>query len=196
MATIRVSPSRLRESARELGKTSAAIEEALNQLRIVVNKAPNYEGQFGPKVHALGAEATARAHKCLSALSDLKDGLQVKADAFEAADRMGAEGISSIGQRLLSIKTGEPLFEIPEWVWELIIGFLPLGDAYDIMKQLANSLKEEEVDKLVLVLAILGLIADLGHLQPLPSVEDAPNVVLVFFKTAVKQIPPGPARDC
>lgn len=196
MATIRVSPSRLRESATELEKTSAAIEEALSLVELAVNKAPSYEGQFGPTVQTLGAEATTRAHKCSSALSDLSDGLQVKADAFETADRAGADGISGIGQHLFVIKTGGPLFEIPDWIKELIIGFLPLGDLYDIGKELLRLIREGETDELVLALAVLGLIADLGWLDGfIPDPLDAANAAMAALKTLVKGVPPGPARD-
>jgi uncharacterized protein YukE len=196
MAKIRVSPSLLRESAKELEQTSAAIADALSHVQQAVNRAPSYNGQFAHQLNTFGTEATSRAHKHTGALSDLSDGLRVKADAFENADRVGADGISGIGQHHFTIKRGGPWFEIPDWIKEFIIGFLPLGDLLDIFKELKRLILEGETDDLVLALAVLGLIADLGWLDGfIPDGLDAANAALSALKTLVKGVPPGPARE-
>lgn len=84
---------------------------------------------------------------------------------------------------------------VPDWVWEFVIGLVPFGDAVDIIKQLMNRLRGKEVDELILTLALLGMAADLGWLNPIPSAEDAPNAVLAALKALAKQVPPGAARD-
>src|SRR4030067_2604116 len=71
----------------------------------------------------------------------------------------------------------------------------PLGDPADVIKQLWNRIRGQEVDELVLMLALLGVVADLGWLNPIPSAEDAPNAVLAALKALAKQIPPGAARE-
>jgi hypothetical protein len=124
--------------------------------------------------------------------------LESTANRFEEVDRAGAERTQALAEGFLSAIQGISIWEllgIPEWVVELLIGLVPFGDAYDIARQLKIGVEGEEVDKLVLVLAILGLLADAGWLQPVPSVEDAPNAALAFLKAVAKQIPPGPARD-
>jgi WXG100 family type VII secretion target len=115
-------------------------------------------------------------------------------------------GSKSEGEVTVSdtVEPSEDEFDLIEWIksidipwWlELAIGIIPFGDLYDILKELViNQLKGKRVDKLVLSLAILGLIADLGWLNPGPGGEDAPNVGLAFLKTIAKNVPPGPARD-
>lgn len=84
---------------------------------------------------------------------------------------------------------------VPGWVWDFVIALVPFGDAIDIVKQLWNKLRGAKVDQLVLTLALLGIIADLGWLNPFPSVEDAPNAVLAALKALAKQLPPGAARE-
>ena len=86
-------------------------------------------------------------------------------------------------------------FTVPAWVWEFAIGLVPLGDAVDVIKQLWNRFRGREVDELILTLALLGVVADLGWLNPIPSAEDAPNAVLAALKALAKQVPPGAARD-
>jgi WXG100 family type VII secretion target len=86
-------------------------------------------------------------------------------------------------------------FTVPAWVWDFASGLVPLGDAVDVIKQLWNRIRGREVDELVLTLALLGVVADLGWLNPIPSAEDAPNAVLAALKALAKQIPPGAARD-
>jgi len=86
-------------------------------------------------------------------------------------------------------------FTVPDWVWDFVIGLVPLGDAIDVVKQLWNRIRGQEVDELVLTLALLGIVADLGWLNPIPSAEDVPNAALAALKALAKQIPPGAARD-
>jgi hypothetical protein len=86
--------------------------------------------------------------------------------------------------------------EIPNWIWELIIGLFPLGDLYDIGKELVRWIREGETDELVLLLSVLGLVADIGWVDgPIPDPVDGANGGLALLKALVKQIPSGPARD-
>ena len=59
------------------------------------------------------------------------------------------------------------------------------------MKRLSG----RQPDGLITALAVFGLIADAGWLNPLPSVEDAPNAALGVLKAFAKQLPEGAARD-
>jgi hypothetical protein len=72
----------------------------------------------------------------------------------------------------------------------------PFGDAYDILKELFRLITQGETDELILILALLGLVADIGWADgPAPDPADPANAAFALLKGLVKQIPPGPARD-
>ncbi|HEY4667309.1 MAG TPA: hypothetical protein VIH26_08395 [Anaerolineales bacterium] len=86
--------------------------------------------------------------------------------------------------------------EPPWWLVELIIGMFPFGDAYDILKELFRLITQGETDDLILILALLGLAADIGWADgPAPDPADAANAGFALLKGLVRQILPGPARD-
>jgi hypothetical protein len=76
-----------------------------------------------------------------------------------------------------------------------LIGLVPFGDSYDIGKELIRLITSGEADTLILILAALGLLADIGWADgPVPDPVDGANAGLALLKGLVKQIPPGPAR--
>ena len=146
--------------------------------------APSYDGQFGPKVAGIGTEAWSRASAAADRLESLALWLRGKAAEFAAADQLQQGG-------LVGPITGWD--QLPWWL-ELVIGMFPGGDLLDISKELDHFIEGQDVDKLVLVLAILGLLADLGYLEPTPAGE-AGNAGLAGLKIIFKAIPAGPLRD-
>ena len=116
MATIRVIPSLLLEAANELQRISTEIEEVGGQVQTAASRAPSYEGQFGPKVQSLGAEAKARGCKLVQDLSALAEELRSKGEGFRSADLIWAEGLAGILARFETWLSSErllPMNNIP-----------------------------------------------------------------------------------
>jgi hypothetical protein len=149
----------------------------------------------------MGEELHAELVSKADHLRYFSDGLRERADAFEAADREWQEALARIHTQtwpsLNQIQwgtSGEQ--EPPWWLVELVIGMFPFGDAYDILKELFRLITQGETDELILILALLGLVADIGWADgPAPDPADPANAAFALLKGLVKQIPPGPARD-
>lgn len=78
---------------------------------------------------------------------------------------------------------------------DVALSFFVIGDLIDFVYQSYLMLTGQEVDELTAAFAALGLAADLGWLQPVPSAEDAPNIILAVLKPIVKRLPKGKVRD-
>ncbi len=198
MTDIRVNPGSLREAASELEAVADRLRALADEALQSASGSPSYGGQFQPRVKSMGLQAHARLRSQADRFSALSEDLAARATAFEQADLESQAAFASLGASYpaasIRIPTGFPI--IPDWIWELLIGFLPFGDLYDIGKELIRLITQGELDELVLALAALGLIADIGWLDgPIPDPVDGANGGLALLKTLVKQIPPGPARD-
>ncbi len=85
--------------------------------------------------------------------------------------------------------------ELPWWL-DAVLSFLVIGDLLDILReQLLKRLKGQEPDNLITAIALLGLLADLGHINPFPFAEDTLNLVLAILKPLVKRLPKGKTRE-
>ncbi|HMQ29201.1 MAG TPA: hypothetical protein PKD53_00675 [Chloroflexaceae bacterium] len=85
--------------------------------------------------------------------------------------------------------------ELPWWL-DAGLSFFAIGDIIDIIRQqIINRFAGKEPDNLITAIAVFGLVADAGWLQPIPSVEDAPNAILALLKTIAKRLPKGKTRD-
>ncbi len=78
---------------------------------------------------------------------------------------------------------------------DIALAFLPFGDLIDLLYQMYLGMTGQEVDELTLTFSVLGLVSDLGWLQPFPSVEDTSNATFAILKAIVKRLPKGKARD-
>jgi len=108
MTTIRVDTQQLRRSAAiMLGLSQDASELASKAWRLAAS-APSYDGQFGPEVQAIGAEAVSRIGALAAALTARADFLRAKAEAFDAADTALVEGLDDLLKRLVDL-TQDPL---------------------------------------------------------------------------------------
>jgi hypothetical protein len=143
MAKIRVTPSRLKTSADELQKISAEVEDVGNQVQATANRAPSYEGQFGPKVQALGVEAMARSQKVAQNLSALAEELQTKGEAFEAADLAGVLGLDAILAWFEAWLSSDRLLALDEFPIEYVARTLILGT---LLRPYGGESPDEESD--------------------------------------------------
>jgi uncharacterized protein YukE len=178
MTIIRVDPAGLRATAEDLQANAAELRALGNAVLRAAAHAPSYNGQFGPKASALAEQAFASLSADASRLDELSQALVAKATAFERADAESGAALASLsaGMPLYSLQIPNFLPEIPTWLWELLIGLCPLGDLYDIGKELIKLISQGETDELVLILSLLGLIADLGWLDgPVPDPADGAN---------------------
>lgn len=100
MARIRVDPVILRQASQGASGIGATLSQVGGSVLGKASSAPSYDGQFGPRVQAIGSEASARAQGFSTRMNDLSGQLQRRAQAFEAADMsasMAGLGNLSIG---------------------------------------------------------------------------------------------------
>jgi hypothetical protein len=185
--------------ADELEASAERIRALGNQLMAAARSAPSYDGQFRPKVIGLAQEGRAQLDNRAQELTARSADLRMRADAFEQVDRQWEEALAGISWQgpfmPTDVQGAIPGQEPPWWLVELIIGLVPFGDSYDIGKELIRLITSGEADTLILILAALGLLADIGWADgPVPDPVDGANAGLALLKGLVKQIPPGPAR--
>jgi hypothetical protein len=199
MTYIRVDVEQLRMKADELEASAERIRALGNQLMAAARSAPSYDGQFRPKVIGLAQEGRAELDNRAQELTARSADLRMRADAFEQVDRQWEEALAGISWQgpftPTDVQGAIPGQKPPWWLVELIIGLVPFGDCYDIGKELIRLITSGEADTLILILAALGLLADIGWADgPVPDPVDGANAGLALLKGLVKQIPPGPAR--
>lgn len=190
MTHIRVDVEQLRLKADELESAAESMRTLADHVLASAESAPSYDGQFGPKVVGLAEEGRAALVSRAQQLTELSADLRARAQAFEEADREFHEALAGINRRgqypLTDIQWGEPNQEPPWWLVELIIGMVPFGDVYDIVKELIRLITSGEADTLILILAALGLCADIGWADgPVPDPVDGANAdeAPAFFAT-------------
>ncbi len=93
MAKILVNPTSLKSSAKQISTVSTLIQKAGESAWNSASGAPSYEGQFGPKVHAIAQAALTRAKKQSASAKTLSSSLNKRASAFEAADAAAVKGL-------------------------------------------------------------------------------------------------------
>jgi len=93
---IRVDPVILKQNSGSISGIGSSINSSGQGASGIAQGAPSYDGQFGPRVQAIGHEALARAQGLLNEMNSISSQLQSKAQAFDAADRAGAAGFTSI----------------------------------------------------------------------------------------------------
>jgi len=115
MAKIRVTPSLLLEAAHELQRISEVVEDVGGQVKAATDRAPSYEGQFGPKVKPLGLDAMIRSQKLAQNLSALAEVLRNKGEEFESADLVGVEGLAGILSKFATWLPSDRLLHLVEF---------------------------------------------------------------------------------
>jgi len=94
---IRVDPKELRASAERMSALAEKLAGMEDQALSSGANAPSYDGQFGPKVNALGTETAGQMHTTISRLKASASQLQAIAQLFEDADAETLEAIQGIG---------------------------------------------------------------------------------------------------
>jgi hypothetical protein len=122
-----VIPSLLLEAANELQRISSEVEAVGDQVQTAASRAPSYDGQFGPKVHSLGSEATVRSRKLAQDLSTLANVLRNKGEDFESADLVGAEGLAGILAKFEAFLSSDLLLALDDFPIDFVTGILILG---------------------------------------------------------------------
>ncbi len=82
MTRIRVDPSNLRQTARQLSDIADRLRALGSEAYQITLDAPSYEGQFGAKARAMGMEAEARLRAPADRLTALSEELEARAAAF------------------------------------------------------------------------------------------------------------------
>ena len=122
MAKIRVNPDILKTNSSIIVTTSAGVQSMGYIIQSSSSTAPSYDGQFGPKVKAIGSEATAQANKMAISLRSQAGSLENKARAFDNADAMVVG--TGFGGGLAPIQGLKNNFGILSWLQLLILKLL------------------------------------------------------------------------
>lgn len=93
MTIIRVDPAILRQASQGTSGIGATLSQVGGSVLSKASSAPSYDGQFGPRVQAIGHEALGRAQGLSGRMNDLSGQLRTKAQAFETADTAGVAGL-------------------------------------------------------------------------------------------------------
>lgn len=101
MATIRVDPAQLHETAEQLAESAIRLRKLGAETVSVGSSAPGYDGQFGPPVQDLSLEAAAAITAKADRLATLSAELMVLATAFAEADREGVSVFERLSAQLL-----------------------------------------------------------------------------------------------
>jgi uncharacterized protein YukE len=133
MTQIRVTPSELRDAANRLQELADRVRQLGHEALDAAESAPSYDGQFGPQVESMGAEAQALTTKQADRLGALSDQLLIYANEFEQADLESMDRLAGLNQFLhewlakLNLPSGQAGAgaPFPAWLvdWYLRLGF-------------------------------------------------------------------------
>jgi hypothetical protein len=114
MAKIRVDPAILISNSSTISTTAANVSTTGQSALNAAQTAPSYNGQFGPRVKAIGAEAMSRAQCTTGRLNNSAFSLNTRANAFLNADTTYTK--VSIDWKLINIsRLSEPLV-LPDYL--------------------------------------------------------------------------------
>ncbi len=100
MTLIRVDPTHLRETSDRLTSLAERLNQLARDALENAEAAPSYDGQFGPRVRALGAEAFAHLSARADRLDELASELAQIAEVFRQADLQTAASMAGLSGRL------------------------------------------------------------------------------------------------
>jgi uncharacterized protein YukE len=102
MSTIRVDPPSLSEKAKELEQYADELRRLADRVVASADGAPSFDGQFGPKVRALAAQAHADLSRRAATLQDRAEQLASIAARFEQADLESVAGMERVAVSMQS----------------------------------------------------------------------------------------------
>ena len=100
MTYIRVDPPSLRQQAKELEQHAEQLHQLAERVLASAEVAPSYDGQFGPKVRGLAAQAHAELSRRAANLQEFAEQLGVIAGRFEQADLESVAGMEGLAVRM------------------------------------------------------------------------------------------------
>jgi hypothetical protein len=118
---IRVDPVILKQNSGSISGIGSNVNNSGQSASSSAQGAPSYDGQFGPRVQAIGHEALARAQGLLNNMNNLSSQLLNKAQAFEAADMAGVAGFTNINNGAQIPATGPWWTGLPVDIINLIL---------------------------------------------------------------------------
>ena len=124
---IRVDPVILKQNSGSISGIGSSVNSSGQSASSVAQGAPSYDGQFGPRVQAIGHEALARAQGLLGAMNNLSSQLLSKAQAFAAADMAAVTGCANINTGAQIPATGPWWTNLPIDILNL---YLKLGGLF------------------------------------------------------------------
>jgi hypothetical protein len=100
MTNIRVDPASLRQKAKELEQHAEQMRNLAERVLRSAESAPSYDGQFGPRVRALAAEAHAELTRRASDVRESAEQLCDTAARFEQVDLETVAGMEGLALRM------------------------------------------------------------------------------------------------
>jgi uncharacterized protein YukE len=131
-----VNPEQLRASAGRIRQVAAEMRGTGRNLLAQSQGLPSYEGQFGPKVHAIAMEAFARLNPLAEEFETLAGELERVAECFEGADQAGSEAFLRLAASFTALAEGLHA-DIAAWLQialfpsHEVLGWLRLGSLFD-----------------------------------------------------------------
>ncbi|MFV2045523.1 MAG: hypothetical protein ACC700_20105 [Anaerolineales bacterium] len=122
MTTIRVDPEELIEAAETLNDLADDLERLAEQVLGAADMSPSYDGQFGPKVSSIAAEAFAAIQANSTRLDEAGSELHVIGEGFLAADAESVEGFRGLGEQIRELL--EDIFARSETVLSPLLTWL------------------------------------------------------------------------
>ena len=102
MTKIRVDPPLLREQAKVLEQHAEEMHQLAHQVLSSAESVPSYDGQFGPKVRALAAQAQAELSRRSADIHERAEQLGAIAARFEQADLESVAGMERLAVTMQS----------------------------------------------------------------------------------------------
>lgn len=97
MTTIKVDPSILQSNGQNIQSEGQSISSAGSKVLGAASGAPSYEGQFGPRVYAIGQDAYSKLGSSANQLNDIGSRVYVKGVEFQVVDNESLTGFGFPG---------------------------------------------------------------------------------------------------
>lgn len=184
---IRVNPPELRVASEQLRAMAGTMRDLGGRVMDSAERAPSYDGQFGPKVRALAAEAQARFSQQANRLEDHADELDQVAGRFEAAEQESIQGFAflevqyrSLLERIFgSAASVQGMATVPELLRQALLDEEPPppdpdeeDDEKSLLDRLADQFRELEF--------FWDVITDRHVAAWMRTVRNSPPVTLVL----------------
>ena len=117
MTTIQVDPDQLRLASEQYAAMAQRLLRLQWDVEQAADGAPSYDGQFGPQVQSMQAEAAASVQRVLSQMVEAGEYLAQKAEGFASADAAAQDGFYQLALAIrATVDQFAGLSTLPRWM--------------------------------------------------------------------------------